>query len=59
MDINFEGTGSEEIEPKLTQPTGFHRSSLNRYQIFSLVAANMLCNISHHGLLIDKIYSIN
>ena len=36
-----------------------HHFSLSRYPLFSLVAAEVLCNISHHGLLIDESYSIN
>ena len=54
-DIDPKGTGSEEIEPDFTQPTSIHRSSLGTCQLFSLAAADMLCNISCRGPPTDKI----
>ena len=59
VDIGPEDTEPVDIDLKLTQLASVHHSSLNRYQLFSHAAANMLCSVSHHGLLIDIPYSIN
>ena len=58
MDIGTEGTSSGEIAPELTHPTFVHRSSSSTCKLFSLAAADMLCNLSCGGPSIDKLYSI-
>ena len=59
MDIGTEGTCFGEIAPELTHPTFVHRSLSSKCKLFSLAAADMLCNLSHHVLSIDKNYSID
>ena len=59
MNTGFEGIGSEDIESDSAQPAIFRRSSLNRYQLFSPTTTDMIYNLSHHVLLIDKTCSIN
>ena len=59
MDIGHEGTSSGEIAPELTHPAFVHHPPLNKYQLFSIAIADMLYSLSHHGLLINKTYSIN
>ena len=59
VDIGTEGTGFGEIAPELTHPTFVHRSSSSTCKLFSLAAVDTRCNLSHHGLPIDKTYSID
>ena len=59
MDIGPEDTNPVDIEPELTHPAFVHHPPLNKYQLFSIAIADMLYSLSHHGLLIDKNYSIN
>ena len=47
------------IEDALVRLASSHHSSSSRYPPFSLAATEVLCNISHHVLLIYKIYRTN
>ena len=59
VDIEPEDIDPMDIELELAQLTSVCRSSLNRCQMFSPIATDMLCSVSRCGLLIDKIYSID
>ena len=57
-DIEPTGIGPWEIVPKLSILVSVHHSSLRGCQLCSHALIDMLSHISHHVLLIDKIYSI-
>ena len=59
MDIGDEDNEIVDIELDLAHIASSLHSSLNRCQPFSQAITEMLCNPSHHGLLIYKIYIIN
>ena len=56
MQMGIEQVGMELV---LIQLVYSHRSSLSRYPQFCPTIDGMLCSLSHHGLVICRIYSIN
>ena len=57
-DINPVGIDHEEIVPELAHPTFVHHSSSGRCQRYSSTVTDMLCDISHHVLPIERICNI-